>query len=186
MNTPYAYKSFASRLKKLREAAGLTQTELGNRLGCSRGSISYYEQELRTPDIVTLNKACDFFGVSADYLLGRTNLRSPEPGLAPAVKYTGLTEEAADYLHRSACEKKPGLRVINALLSEQQGYLESIAENLSFAALCNVSKSAAVDTVMLQKDGTVNVSADIASHLFLDAAIETFRDFLEELGGLNG
>ena len=44
---------FAERLRDLREAAGLTQKQLADELGVSRGSISYYENCERVPDIRT-------------------------------------------------------------------------------------------------------------------------------------
>jgi len=61
---------FADRLKQLREVAGLSQTALAEKLGVSRGSISFYENGERIPDIVFLDKAAMFFGVPLDYLMG--------------------------------------------------------------------------------------------------------------------
>ena len=192
MEAPNVYKSFAQRLKMLRESAGFTQTELGNRLGCSRGSISFYEQVQRAPDIITLNNACDCFGVSSDYLLGRTDVRTPVPGIASAVKYTGLSEGAIEFLHNENGEKKSDRImiseriIINALLTKYRSYLEYIAQNVASATLCRLAKNDDSNTFTLQKDGTAIVSADIAVQLFLDAAVDTFRDFLEDWGHFNG
>ncbi len=69
-NATIIKQTFAQRLKGLREAAGLTQQELAEKLGYSRGSISYYEKCDRVPDIVFLDAVCDFFGVSVNFLLG--------------------------------------------------------------------------------------------------------------------
>ena len=65
-------QTFAERLKGLREAAGLSQEELGERLGTSRGSISFYEKCKRTPDIEFLSAVCQYFDVNANFLLGHT------------------------------------------------------------------------------------------------------------------
>ena len=65
-------QTFAERLKGLREAAGLSQEELAERLGSSRGSISYYEKCKRTPDIEFLSAVCQYFDVNANFLLGHT------------------------------------------------------------------------------------------------------------------
>lgn len=65
-------QTFAERLKGLRETAGLSQEELGERLGTSRGSISFYEKCKRTPDIEFLSVVCQYFDVSANFLLGHT------------------------------------------------------------------------------------------------------------------
>ena len=70
---------FADRLKQLREVAGLSQAALAERLGVSRGSISFYENGERIPDIVFLDKVSEFFGgVSLDYLLGYVHNKMPE------------------------------------------------------------------------------------------------------------
>ena len=61
---------FAVKLKALREQSKLNQAELGEALGVSRGSISFYENGERTPDIGFLKRVSAHFNVSADYLLG--------------------------------------------------------------------------------------------------------------------
>lgn len=90
---------FANKLRELREAAGLSQEELGEKIGCSRGSISYYEKSQRVPDIIILKKASDFFNVSPAYLLGM-GVKSPDPDAEIAVQYTGLSEENIEFLNR--------------------------------------------------------------------------------------
>lgn len=61
------------RLKKLRKEKKITQEELGNKINVTKVSISGYENGIRNPDTDTLQKIADFFGVTTDYLLGRTN-----------------------------------------------------------------------------------------------------------------
>ncbi len=70
-----------NRLKELRNKKSITQEELGKTIGLSKQTISTYELGTREPDNDTLLKLADFFAVSLDYLLGRTD--NPE----------GLTEE---------------------------------------------------------------------------------------------
>jgi transcriptional regulator with XRE-family HTH domain len=69
--------NFAKRLATLRKEAGLTQKELADKLGVSRGTIGMYEIGQRDPDTETLQKLSDIFGVSVDYLLGKTDIRNP-------------------------------------------------------------------------------------------------------------
>ncbi|MBM7854195.1 transcriptional regulator with XRE-family HTH domain [Desulfohalotomaculum tongense] len=64
---------FAARLVSLRKKAKFTQKELAAKLNIGRGALSLYEIGQREPDLETLNKIADFFNVSTDYLLGRTN-----------------------------------------------------------------------------------------------------------------
>lgn len=75
-NWMYIRQTFAQRLRGLREAAGLTQKELADLLNYSRGSISYYENCDRVPDIVFLTAVSDFFSVGPHFLLGFSDNQS--------------------------------------------------------------------------------------------------------------
>lgn len=61
-----------NRIAALREKQALTQEELSMKLDISRASLSHYEKNRREPDYDTLVKIANFFKVSIDYLLGRT------------------------------------------------------------------------------------------------------------------
>lgn len=61
---------FKDRLKLLRERKNLTQAELAKELQIGRASISNYELGTRIPSIGVLNKICEYFNVSTDYLTG--------------------------------------------------------------------------------------------------------------------
>jgi transcriptional regulator with XRE-family HTH domain len=63
-------------LRKLRQERKLTQLELSKMLQISASAIGMYEQGRREPDHDTLAKIADFFNVSTDYLLGRTDIRN--------------------------------------------------------------------------------------------------------------
>lgn len=66
-------------LTALRLEKGLYQKELAAYLNVSIGTISNYEKGVHSPDLATLCKLADYFGVTVDYLLGRTNYRyNPE------------------------------------------------------------------------------------------------------------
>lgn len=62
---------FSKNLTKLRKQAKLTQYQLADELGFSRGQIANYEQGKREPDYEVLGILADFFDVSIDELLGR-------------------------------------------------------------------------------------------------------------------
>lgn len=69
---------FGDRLKELREEKELKQAELASLFNISPSTIGMYEQNRRTPDFALLNSIADYFGVSVDYLLGRTDIRNYE------------------------------------------------------------------------------------------------------------
>lgn len=60
------------RLKELREKRKISQLKLAMDLNLNQNSISRYENEQREADYKTLMLFADYFGVSIDYLLGRT------------------------------------------------------------------------------------------------------------------
>ena len=71
-------ETFAKRLKALRDEKGLNQTQFAKAVGCVRVTIGHYEKETRSPDIEFLAKIADYFGVTTDYLLGRSDHRSTD------------------------------------------------------------------------------------------------------------
>ncbi len=61
------------RLKELRKARGISQTKLAMDLNTNQNTISRYETGEREPGNLELIKIADYFNVSIDYLLGRTD-----------------------------------------------------------------------------------------------------------------
>lgn len=70
------------RLKILRGEKKIFQKELANGLNLSQETISLYETNKREPDYETLSRIADYFNVSIDYLLGRTDIRTPIQNIA--------------------------------------------------------------------------------------------------------
>lgn len=69
---------FADRLKELRCENDMNQSDLAKIIGVSPSTIGMYEQGRRTPDLEVLSKIANYFQVSMDYLLGRTNIKNFE------------------------------------------------------------------------------------------------------------
>lgn len=61
------------RLKALREKRGISQLKLAMDLGLNQNSINRYESGAREADYKTLIALADYFDVSIDYLLERTD-----------------------------------------------------------------------------------------------------------------
>ena len=64
---------FRIRLKTLREQAGYSQYSFADAFGCAQSTVGSWEAGRREPPYKTLVKLADFFGVTTDYLLGRTD-----------------------------------------------------------------------------------------------------------------
>ena len=67
---------FGKLLAKLRKEKGVLQKEVANYLNVTVATISNYEKGVHLPDLNTLIMLADFFDVSTDYLLQRTDYRS--------------------------------------------------------------------------------------------------------------
>ncbi len=66
---------FAQRLRALRKEKKRTQSQMADDLQCSLRAYQYYESATHYPEIPDLIKLADLFGVSTDYLLGRSDER---------------------------------------------------------------------------------------------------------------
>lgn len=66
-----------NRIRSLRTAAGMSQDQLGKKLGCHATTVSKLELESRQLDPPTIFALCDIFGCTADYLIGRSDSRFP-------------------------------------------------------------------------------------------------------------
>ena len=82
---------FAQTLSQLRHEKGVSQRQAAQALEVSQALLSHYENGIREPGLAFVVRACDYYQVSADYLLGRRVEReggraqgAPE-GVDPAV-----------------------------------------------------------------------------------------------------
>ncbi len=64
-------------MRILRKNKKITMKQLGKDIGVSESTISLYETGQRDPDNATVIKLADYFGVTVDYLLGRSGASSP-------------------------------------------------------------------------------------------------------------
>ena len=72
---------FSTRLRELRKERGLRQRDLAHAFGTAQTTIANYENKLRFPDELMLGRFAEYFSVSLDFLLGRSDarLRVQEP-----------------------------------------------------------------------------------------------------------
>ena len=62
-------------LSELRKSKGFTQEQLAKIMHMHKSTIAHYEQGVTYPDLHTLELFADFYNVSTDYILGRTNYK---------------------------------------------------------------------------------------------------------------
>ena len=78
------------RLIELRKEKHVSQRELGNLLGISDAAYGRYERGIAEPNVESLIKLADFYNVSIDYLVGRSDIRNVDE---LAKKIVSLSDE---------------------------------------------------------------------------------------------
>ena len=92
-------RNLPDRYTDLREEKGISQTERAKELECNKQYISKIENGERGLSLAMLEKYADFFNVSTDYLLGRTDVKSTDTKIQSVCKYTGLNEDNVKMLN---------------------------------------------------------------------------------------
>ena len=91
----------------------------------SQALLSHYENGIREPGLTFVVKACDYYQVSADYLLGRTNDRSCPAGTTESSQPDPAAMlRTADTLSRvcaDLCREEPELGLLFRRLATQLG-----------------------------------------------------------------
>ena len=121
-------KIFPTRLREIMQENHTTQKMLGDAIGVRPQTISLYCTGQSSPDADGLTKICDYYKVSADWILGRIDVKSVDSNLAAACSYTGLSEGAVDYIYR---EK----RFARAVVVKISKFLESPYANAAFSKI---------------------------------------------------
>ena len=67
------------RMRDLREDRDIKQQRIADYLMCDQSLYSKYEREERALPLEYADKLADYYGVSVDYLLSRTNVKKPYP-----------------------------------------------------------------------------------------------------------
>ena len=80
------------KFKECREQAKLTQKEVAISLGVSIQSVSNWELGTREPSLETVLKLCDLYGITADYLLGRSDMKIEIKKESPPAMAEGQVE----------------------------------------------------------------------------------------------
>lgn len=105
-------QQFGKRIIELRKESGKTQESLLEALGVSQQTLSRYEKGQRQASLEFVIRAAKYYNVSADYLLGLSDVKSTEQDIKIACEVTELSEKAAlnikkitsEFFHKEATE----------------------------------------------------------------------------------
>lgn len=153
-------KLFAERLRTLRGTT--SQGDLAKILGVSRGSISFYENGDRTPDAEFIVAASSHFDVTADYLLGLSDYKSPDRQVQ--AQTIPLVDEALAFLNK--CSKSQ-LQAINGILASEEAAQFLDALN-TYIEITNTSPDGIPDNVKPFIDSISRNMSNVEFLAFLD------------------
>ncbi len=96
-------RQFCANLSRLRREKGVSQRKAAADLLISQALLSHYENGAREPGLAFVCRACDYYGVTADFLLGRTGDEAgarlaPENIRQLAAQLRQIADQAESYL----------------------------------------------------------------------------------------
>ena len=109
---------FGNHLRMLRERYGISQEELGRRVGRAGSVISNYENNIKIPTLDVLTTMARIYNVSLDYLVGFDK--------KDQVILEGMTDGQRDLIHRLVKELKESTKPKNGGLSADQQERDSL------------------------------------------------------------
>ena len=128
---------FPSRLRKLMEVTKTTQRELALAIGVRPQTVSLYVQGQSFPDVNGLAKIANFFYVSADYLIGNSEMPNADMVMQDIHKITGLSAGAICKLQNIFDKNRETAfsDIISLLIEDSNAeyYLAIIAELISYS-----------------------------------------------------
>jgi transcriptional regulator with XRE-family HTH domain len=114
------YMLFAVRLKELRKDKGLTQDDMAEFLCIKRQTYSAYERQISLPDINILYKLSEFFGVSLDYLIGKSEKKTSTNNDGSNNKFSDDIESLSPESQQKAKEYIEMLKTLDKLKPKEQ------------------------------------------------------------------
>lgn len=120
---------FSRTLSLLRRERGVSQRTAAGDLGISQALLSHYENGVREPGLSFVVKACDYYNVSADFILGRT-----------------LSREGSMLTHEEVLNTaEPGNILQGSVMATLQSKLVSGAVGVLFGLLGKLGDKAAIN-----------------------------------------
>lgn len=95
-----------NRIKTLREESGMKQEDLANKMSVSPSAIGMYETNKREPNNELILKLAQFFNVSTDYLLGKTDVKNPGKQIDDVLNEAMIGMSKEEYESLSETQKK--------------------------------------------------------------------------------
>jgi transcriptional regulator with XRE-family HTH domain len=97
-----------NRFKEARIKLGMGQKEVAAAMGVTQPTVSAWEADAKTPAADNLSKLSDLYGVSVDYLLGK----SDNPARRGRIQYSNADDDAEFWELRDQLHKRPEMKIL--------------------------------------------------------------------------
>lgn len=163
---------FPTQLRALRKEKGVSQDELSKVLGVSKSTVGLWETGDTLPDARSLHDLAIYYGVSADYLLGLSDIKSIDVDIQRACNTTGLSDDAILALQDSVY----GSSALNYLLLQQE--FRNLLMNIFFFMNSSIAAAAysRIESEIYQED---EISKRLAKFFNSSDAPEEIKDALK-------
>ena len=159
---------FPTRFRELIKYRNVTFDVLAEAFSTTRQTVSNWQAGATVPDAISISMIADYFGVTTDFLLGKTDASTVKMDLRAVAEYTGLDEAAVKFLHEplKTAKTQSDLNFEKALHDRMSimiytGMLEELALRLEtfFDAVVDREKRLMMEQRLLsdaQQAGTLN------------------------------
>ena len=172
-----------NRIGKLRSELGLSGREFAEKLGVTRSTVNNWETGGYNVKADDIEKICSTFSVSADWLIGISDVKNPETSVQAIHNYTGLSEQAIEVLHNMNSEYRTALMPLF-----EDPSIEVVGGYRAFALWSVIHADTSDrkpwdltggDNISFFEDGSIRLSSKEAAKSHIDRATRHIGKILE-------
>jgi len=144
---------FPKRLVGLRKESGKTQFDVAHEIGVTKSTIGLYETGDTVPDVKVISRLADLYDVSTEYLLCRTETRSPDIWIQAICEHLGVDEAAVKNVALISSQRESWKDALNEILGSDylMGVVDCFADVLEAASEVAETREFAIEE---RGDGT--------------------------------
>lgn len=194
---PPRLKVFQERFDLLRKEHGSNNTDFAKFLDMSRQTVGFYLNGDRVPDALNLIKIAEKCNVSADWLLGLTDEKTPNTEIRSMCVYTGFSSDLVKVIHLIYNNAPKEFTLLNLFLEnlviKNAQSISNACINLQKAAMAKVTQRLHnlspddgrivnfLDSMNSDNNGMFKLTAGEASDFFLSSAKADFKGGIDEI-----
>ena len=194
---PPRLKVFQERFDLLRKEHGSNNTDFAKFLDMSRQTVGFYLNGDRVPDALNLIRIAEKCSVSADWLLGLTDEKTPNTEIRSMCIYTGFSSDLVKVIHLIYNNAPKEFTLLNLFLEnlviKNVQSISNACINLQKAAMAKVTQRSHnlspddgrivnfLDSMNSDNNGMFKLTAGEASDFFLSSAKADFKGGIDEI-----